>query len=156
MVQKMRKDEDSRSTCVKLFVLNLSDCCYQPKGRRPLRIPYKCWYEGVTDVGDKDGDVNAIMQDRPKEVFRCSHKFSQNIVRSTQGMTVMDTVHRFGTVYSVSKTESGGKILTGENQSTRRRSCPSATLSTTNPILIGWRLNPRLLGENPETTRLSH
>jgi hypothetical protein len=27
----------------------------------------------------------------------------------------------------------GGMKLTGENQSTRRKACPSATLSTTNP-----------------------
>jgi hypothetical protein len=46
----------------KAFVLNLTDYCYQPKGRRPLGRPYKCWYKGVTDhqpqdVEDKD-DVN--------------------------------------------------------------------------------------------------
>jgi hypothetical protein len=31
----------------------------------------------------------------------------------------------------------GGMILTGENRRTRRKTCPSATLSTTNPTWIG-------------------
>jgi hypothetical protein len=32
----------------------------------------------------------------------------------------------------------GGIILTGENRGTRRKTCPSATLSTTNPIGLTW------------------
>jgi hypothetical protein len=32
----------------------------------------------------------------------------------------------------------GGMILTGENQRTRRKACPSATLSTTNPTGLTW------------------
>jgi hypothetical protein len=42
--------------------------------------------------------------------------------------------------------------LTGENRSTRRKTCPSATLSTTNPT---W-TDPGLGGEKPTTNRLSH
>jgi hypothetical protein len=45
----------------------------------------------------------------------------------------------------------GGMILTGENRRTRRETCPSATMSTTNPtwidpvqtqdsVVTGWRL----------------
>jgi hypothetical protein len=29
-------------------------------------------------------------------------------------------------------------ILTGENRSTQRKTCPSATSSATNPILLSW------------------
>ena len=41
-----------------------------------------------------------------------------------------------------------GTILTAENQSTRRQAYPSATLSITNPIRAGLKLNPGLLGDN--------
>jgi hypothetical protein len=46
--------------------------------------------------------------------------------------------------------------LTGENLSTLGKTCPNATLSTTNPTWIrpGW--NPGLRGERPATNRLSH
>jgi hypothetical protein len=37
--------------------------------------------------------------------------------------------------------------LTGKNQSTRRETCPSATLSTTNPIWTDPGSNPGLRGE---------
>jgi hypothetical protein len=40
-----------------------------------------------------------------------------------------------------------GMILTGENRRTRRKTCPSATLSTTNPIWICPGTNPGLSGE---------
>jgi hypothetical protein len=46
--------------------------------------------------------------------------------------------------------------LTGENRSTRRKTCPSATLSTTNPTWIDPGSNPGLSGERPATNRLSH
>jgi hypothetical protein len=42
--------------------------------------------------------------------------------------------------------------LTGENRNTGRKTCPSATLSTTNPT---W-TDPGLRGERPATNRLSH
>jgi hypothetical protein len=46
--------------------------------------------------------------------------------------------------------------LTRKNRSTRRKTCPSATLSTTNPAYTdpGW--NPGLRGERLATKRLSH
>jgi hypothetical protein len=47
-------------------------------------------------------------------------------------------------------------ILTGENQRTRRKTCPSATLSTTNPTWIDPGANPGLQGERPATNDLSH
>jgi hypothetical protein len=50
----------------------------------------------------------------------------------------------------------GGIILTGENRSTRRKTCPSATLSTTNPTRIDPGANPGLRGERPATNDLSH
>jgi hypothetical protein len=43
-------------------------------------------------------------------------------------------------------------ILTGEN----RRTCPSATSSTTNPMWTDPDANPALSGERPATNRLSH
>jgi hypothetical protein len=46
--------------------------------------------------------------------------------------------------------------LTGENRSTRGKACPSATLSTTNPIRNDPGSNPGLRGERPATDRLSH
>jgi hypothetical protein len=52
---------------------------------------------------------------------------------------------------------SGGMmILTGENRRTRRKTCPSATLSTTNPTWFDPAANPGLRGERPATNRLSH
>jgi hypothetical protein len=50
----------------------------------------------------------------------------------------------------------GGMILTGENRRTRRKTCPSATLSTTNPTWIDPDSNPGLCGERPATDDLSH
>jgi hypothetical protein len=46
--------------------------------------------------------------------------------------------------------------LTGENRSTREKSCPSATSSTTNPIWTDPGSNSGLRGERPATNRLSH
>ena len=46
--------------------------------------------------------------------------------------------------------------LTGENRSTRGKTCPSATLSTTNPTWTGPGSNLGLRGERLATNRLSH
>jgi hypothetical protein len=46
--------------------------------------------------------------------------------------------------------------LTGETRSTRGKTCPSATLSTTNPIWTDLGLNPGLRGDRPATNGLSH
>jgi hypothetical protein len=46
--------------------------------------------------------------------------------------------------------------LTGENRSTGGKTCPSATLSTTNPTRTDPVSNPGLGGERPATNRLSH
>jgi hypothetical protein len=46
--------------------------------------------------------------------------------------------------------------LTGENGRTRTKTCPSATLSTTNPTWTDPESNPGLHGERPATNRLSH
>jgi hypothetical protein len=50
----------------------------------------------------------------------------------------------------------GGMILTGETRRTRRKTCPSATLSTTNPTWIDPGANPGHHGERPATNDLSH
>jgi hypothetical protein len=50
----------------------------------------------------------------------------------------------------------GGMILTGENRRILRKTCPSATLSTTNPIWIVQGANPGLRDERPATSDLSH
>jgi hypothetical protein len=47
-------------------------------------------------------------------------------------------------------------ILAGENRITRRKICPSATLSTTNPTWIDPGANPVLRGGTPATNHLSH
>jgi hypothetical protein len=46
--------------------------------------------------------------------------------------------------------------LTGENRSTWGKTCPSANLSTTNPIWIDPGSNPGLRGGRPAANRLSH
>jgi hypothetical protein len=46
--------------------------------------------------------------------------------------------------------------LTGENRSTRGKTCPSATLSSTNPTWTDPGSNPGPRGERPATNRLSH
>ena len=46
--------------------------------------------------------------------------------------------------------------LTGENRNTRGKTCPIATLPTTNPTWTDPGLNPDLRGEMPVTNRLSH
>jgi hypothetical protein len=46
--------------------------------------------------------------------------------------------------------------LTGENQSTRGNTCPSATLFTTNPTWTDPVSNPGLRGDRPSTNRPSH
>jgi hypothetical protein len=46
--------------------------------------------------------------------------------------------------------------LTGENRSTRGKTCPSATLSTKNPTWIDTGSNPGLRGGRPAANRLSH
>jgi hypothetical protein len=45
--------------------------------------------------------------------------------------------------------------LTWENRSTRGKTCPSATLSATNPTWTDPGSNPGLRGERPATNRLS-
>jgi hypothetical protein len=49
----------------------------------------------------------------------------------------------------------GGMISTGENRRTQRKTCPSATLSTTNPTWIDLGAKPGLRGERPATNDLS-
>ena len=49
-----------------------------------------------------------------------------------------------------------GMIVTGQNLSTWRKTCPNATLSTTNPPQIGLRLNSGHQGQGPATKHLSH
>jgi hypothetical protein len=46
--------------------------------------------------------------------------------------------------------------LTGKNRSNRGKTCPSATLSTTNPIWTDSGSNPGLRGDRPATNRLRH
>jgi hypothetical protein len=46
--------------------------------------------------------------------------------------------------------------LIGENRSTLRKTCPTATLSTTNPTWTDSGSNPGLRGERPATNGLSH
>jgi hypothetical protein len=46
--------------------------------------------------------------------------------------------------------------LTGENRSTRGKTCPSATFSTTNPTWTDRGSNPGVRGGRPATNRLSH
>jgi hypothetical protein len=46
--------------------------------------------------------------------------------------------------------------LTGENRRTRGETCPSATLSTTNPTSTDLGSNPDLRGGRPAANRLSH
>jgi hypothetical protein len=46
--------------------------------------------------------------------------------------------------------------LTGENRSTRGETCPSVTLSTTNPTWTDPGSNPGLRGERPAINRLNH
>jgi hypothetical protein len=50
----------------------------------------------------------------------------------------------------------GGMILTGENLRIRRKTCPSATMSTTNPTWINPNAKQDLRVERPATNRLSH
>jgi hypothetical protein len=47
----------------------------------------------------------------------------------------------------------GGMVLTRENRSTWRKTCLSATLSTTNRTWTGLGLNPGLRSERPATGR---
>jgi hypothetical protein len=46
--------------------------------------------------------------------------------------------------------------LTGGNRSTRGKTCPSVTLSTTNSTWTDPGSNPDLRSETPATNRLSH
>jgi hypothetical protein len=50
----------------------------------------------------------------------------------------------------------GGMILTGEDQITWSKTCPSATLFSTNPACTDPGANPGLRCETPATNRLSH
>jgi hypothetical protein len=50
----------------------------------------------------------------------------------------------------------GGMISTWENRRTQRKTCPSATLSTTNLTWIDPGANSGLSGERLATNRLSH
>ena len=50
----------------------------------------------------------------------------------------------------------GGVVQTGEGQSIRRRTCYSATLSTTNPKRTDPGSNPVFNDERPATNSLSH
>jgi hypothetical protein len=47
-------------------------------------------------------------------------------------------------------------ILTGENRSTPKKTCPSATVSTTDPTWTDLSLKSDLRSEGSVTDRLSH
>jgi hypothetical protein len=57
---------------------------------------------------------------------------------------------------NMSMESDGGMILTGENRRTRKKTCPSATLSTTNPIWTDPCAKPGLRVDKPATNCLSH
>jgi hypothetical protein len=61
--------------------------------------------------------------------------------------------HPQGDTLCVSMESHSGMILTEIN---RRETCPSATLSTTNPARITLGANTGLRGKRPATNRLSH
>jgi hypothetical protein len=50
----------------------------------------------------------------------------------------------------------GGMILTGEPKNSEKKTCPSATLCTTNPTWTDPGAKPGLCGERPATNRLRH
>jgi hypothetical protein len=50
----------------------------------------------------------------------------------------------------------GRMVLTGENRRTRRKTCPSTTLSTTNLTLTGSGAKPGLRCARPANNRVSH
>jgi hypothetical protein len=56
----------------------------------------------------------------------------------------------------VSMESHGGIIFTGENRRTLRKTCPIATLSTTNPTWTDLGAKTGLRGERQATDRLSH
>jgi hypothetical protein len=47
-------------------------------------------------------------------------------------------------------------IMTGINQSTQKKACPSVTLSTTNPTRTGLESNQGPCGEKQENNHLNH
>jgi hypothetical protein len=61
---------------------------------------------------------------------------------------------RKGNTWVKMSMEHDGKILTGENRSTLRKTCPNGALSTTNLTWIGFGLNPGLRGGTSVTNRL--
>jgi hypothetical protein len=50
----------------------------------------------------------------------------------------------------------GGMILTGKTQKKWRKTCHSATMSTTDPTYTDLGANPDLRGESPTTNHLSN
>jgi hypothetical protein len=50
----------------------------------------------------------------------------------------------------------GEMVLTGKDRNIRRKTCPTATLSTINPTWIDLGSNPDLRGERPATIYLGH
>jgi hypothetical protein len=57
---------------------------------------------------------------------------------------------------NMSSESDGGMILIGENRRSRRKTCPSSTLSTTNPTWIDTGANLGLRCERPAINGLSH
>jgi len=70
--------------------------------------------------------------------------------------TNMPIFHIHPPTWYMSMESHGGMILTGVKGRTRRKTCRSATLSTTNPTWTDPAVNPCLRGERPATNRLSH
>jgi len=50
----------------------------------------------------------------------------------------------------------GRIILTGENQNIQRKTWPTATLSTSNPVRTDLQVNPGMCGERSGTKSHSH
>jgi hypothetical protein len=61
------------------------------------------------------------------------------------------TLHITHSPDDMSLESDGGMILTGENRRTRRKTCPSVTLSITNPTRTDPGPKPGLRGEGPAT-----
>jgi hypothetical protein len=55
--------------------------------------------------------------------------------------------------WQMSMKSDGGTILTGESRRTRRKTCPSSALSTTNPTWIDTGVNPVLRCERSATNK---
>jgi hypothetical protein len=129
-----------------------------------MECPNKSPFQGQMFQIHTTADQSVVTLRKPKVTFRLLDSFCQHVYAHPEGGVGL--VPKRGCPFTLAYYafprwyEFGERrwndMLSEETRRTRRKTCPSATLSTTNPTWIDQGANPGLRCQRPATNDLSH